>query len=238
MLLLACDTSDSTCCAGIYRDGEELAYELSMEKKTHSETFMPLVARVFEKSNVGFGEIDRIAITVGPGSFTGIRIGMSAVLGMAAASERKIETVPVSSTLALAYSVENVSYDRTSTCYIPCFDARNMRVFAQATDADTYETLMEEDAYNASDIAKKIGSDLQNRYNNFIVVGSGADAMSQAIEENCPFINVQYAKGAVILPRGIAKAAERSKAVPPEELKARYCAVSRAERYHTGDELK
>ena len=77
-----------------------------------------------------------------------------------------------------------------------------------------------------------------SRYKNFIVIGSGADAMSKAIEECCPFINVQYAKGAVILPKGIAEAAKGIDPVRPEELKAKYCAVSRAERYHTGDELK
>lgn len=238
MILLACDTSDSTCCAGLYRDGREEGYELSMEKKTHSETFMPLVARVFEKCGLKTGDVDRIAITVGPGSFTGIRIGMSAVLGMAAASEPAPQMIPVSSTAALVRSFENVSYDKTSTCYIACFDARNKRVFAQAFDGDTYESVMEEDAYNAADVAKKIARDLQNRFNNFIVVGSGADSMASAIEEECPFINVQYAKGAVILPRGVALASEGVPPVNPEELKARYCAVSRAERYQTGAELK
>lgn len=236
MLILACDTSDSTCCAGIYRDGKEIGYELSMERKTHSETFMPLTARVFEKCNLTFDDIDEIAVTVGPGSFTGIRIGLSAVLGMAAASQRKI--IPVSSTMALARSFENVSFDKSSTCYIPCFDARNSRVFAQAVDGDTFETVMEEDAYNASDVAKKIASDLKDRYNNFIVVGSGAVSMSEAIEKECPFISVQYAKGAVILPKGVMLASEGIEALPAEKVRASYCAVSRAERYHTGAELK
>ncbi|MBR6483504.1 MAG: tRNA (adenosine(37)-N6)-threonylcarbamoyltransferase complex dimerization subunit type 1 TsaB [Clostridiales bacterium] len=236
MILLACDTSDSTCCAGLYRDGEELGYELSLEKKTHSETFMPLVKRVFDKCNFSFDDIDQIAVTVGPGSFTGIRIGLSAVLGMAAASRKNV--IPVSSTLALARSFENVSYDKTLTCYIPCFDARNNRVFAQAVDGDSYETQIEEGAYDAGDVAKKIASDLQDRYRNFIVVGSGADSMARAIEEYCPYINVQFAKGAVILPKGVALAAEGEEALSPETVKARYCAVSRAERYQTGAELK
>ena len=236
MLILACDTSDSTCCAGLYRDGRELGYELSMERKTHSETFMPLVKRVMDKCDVPFDEIDRIAITVGPGSFTGIRIGLSAVLGMAAAKTKEI--IPVSSTLALARSFENVSFDKKGTCYIPCFDARNNRVFAQATDGDRYETVIEEGAYDAADLAKKIASDLLEKYESFIVVGSGADSMAKAIEAECPFINVQYAKGAVILPRGVALAAEGVAPQKPEEIKAKYCAVSRAERYQTGAELK
>lgn len=236
MLILACDTSDSTCCAGLYRDGEELGYELSMERKTHSETFMPLVARVFEKLSLTYDDIDEIAVTVGPGSFTGIRIGLSAILGMAAAKPKKI--IPVSSTMALARSCENVSFDKEKTCFIPCFDARNNRVFAQATDGDTFDTVMAEGAYDALEVAKKIASDLQDRYNSFIVVGSGADSMSEAIEKECPFISVQYAKGAVILPKGVMLASEGIEALPAEKVRASYCAVSRAERYHTGAELK
>ena len=46
MLILACDTSNSTCCAGLYEGGKELEYEISLETRTHSETFMPLVERV------------------------------------------------------------------------------------------------------------------------------------------------------------------------------------------------
>ena len=46
MLILACDTSNTTCCAGVYDDGREIAYEVSFEMRTHSETFMPLLHRV------------------------------------------------------------------------------------------------------------------------------------------------------------------------------------------------
>jgi len=77
MKILACDTSNSTCCAGVYEDGKELSYELSLEMKTHSETFMPLVERVLKNANTNCNDLDATAVTVGPGSFTGIRIGIS-----------------------------------------------------------------------------------------------------------------------------------------------------------------
>ena len=128
MKILCCDTSNRTCCAGIFDDGRELAYELSLEKTTHSETFMPLVMRVFKECGLNPVDMDALAVTTGPGSFTGIRIGLSAVKGMALATG--LNVIPVSSLKALALSVENVAADPSDTIIVPCFDARNDRVFA------------------------------------------------------------------------------------------------------------
>ena len=104
MKLLVCDTSNTNCSAGIFEDGREICYELSFETKTHSETFMPLVHSVMEKAGIRHEDLDGYAVTVGPGSFTGIRIGLAAVKGMALAADKKC--IPVSSTEALARSCE------------------------------------------------------------------------------------------------------------------------------------
>jgi tRNA threonylcarbamoyladenosine biosynthesis protein TsaB len=227
MKILCCDTSNSTCCAGIYEDGRELSYELSLEKKTHSETFMPLVMRVCEKSGVKPSEVDALAVTTGPGSFTGIRIGLSAVKGMALAAG--INVIPVSSLKALALSVENVTADSSDTIIVPCFDARNDRVFAAAYDDADGSVLVEDGAYFNEDfveLLKKVpGADTKQ----IIVVGDGAETVRKAL-----FFShkVQYAPGAVILPKGIMAASEGIEPVNGAAVKASYCAVSRAERYH------
>ena len=83
MKLLVCDTSDKNCSAGIFEDGKEICYELSFESKTHSETFMPLVHRVMERADIRHEDLDGYAVTVGPGSFTGIRIGVTTARTMA-----------------------------------------------------------------------------------------------------------------------------------------------------------
>lgn len=227
MKILCCDTSNSTCCAGIYEDGRELSYELSLEKKTHSETFMPLVMRVCEKSGVKPSEMDALAVTTGPGSFTGIRIGLSAVKGMALAAG--INVIPVSSLKALALSVENVTADSSDTIIVPCFDARNDRVFAAAYDDADGSVLVEDGAYFNEDfvelLKKAPGADTKQ----IIVVGDGAQTVRKAL-----FFShkVQYAPGAVILPKGIMAASEGIEPVNGAAVKASYCAVSRAERYH------
>ena len=107
MKILVCDTSNQNCSAGVYEDGREIAYELSFETRTHSETFMPLVHRVMEQAKITHKDLDAYAVTVGPGSFTGIRIGLAAVKGMALAAGKPC--ISVSSTEALARSCENAT---------------------------------------------------------------------------------------------------------------------------------
>lgn len=232
MKILVCDTSNSTCCAGVYEDGREVAYKLSLEKKTHSETFMPLVHEVMEQAGITHAELDAYAVTVGPGSFTGVRIGLAAVKAMALAAGKGC--IPVSSTEALARSVDNVTAARKEdTLIVPAFDARNNRVFAQAMEDDTAKTLVAEDAYDADDLVKKILQIPEIIYgarSQMLVVGDGADTMKAAFERAGAHVNVYYARGAAILPKGIAAAAYakgEAGIISGRDIEASYCAASR-----------
>ena len=232
MKILVCDTSNSTCCAGVYEDGKEIAYKLSLEKRTHSETFMPLVHEVMQQANITHQDLDAYAVTVGPGSFTGVRIGLSAVKAMALAAGKGC--IPVSSTEALARSVDNATVaNRSETLIVPAFDARNNRVFAQAAEDDTAKTLVKEDAYDADDLVKKIlavPEIIYGKRTQILVVGDGADTMKAAFERAGAHINVYYAKGAAILPKGIAEAAfakGEAGIISGRDVEASYCAASR-----------
>ena len=232
MKILVCDTSNSTCCAGVYEDGREVAYKLSLEKKTHSETFMPLVHEVMEQAGITHAELDAYAVTVGPGSFTGVRIGLAAVKAMALAAGKGC--IPVSSTEALARSVDNVTAARKEdTLIVPAFDARNNRVFAQVMEDDTAKTLVAENAYDADDLVKKILQIPELIYgarSQILVVGDGADTMKAAFERAGAHVNVYYARGAAILPKGIAAAAYakgEAGIVSGRDIEASYCAASR-----------
>ena len=238
MRLLVCDTSDKNCSAGIFEDGKEICYELSFESKTHSETFMPLVHRVIEKAGIKHEDLDGYAVTVGPGSFTGIRIGLAAVKGMALASGRKC--IAVSSTEALARSCDNVTMTpKNETIIVPAFDARNNRVFAQAAMDDTMHNLIPENAYDADELVgriEKIPEIIYGKIRQVIVVGSGAAALKKAFEKAGTKMNIYYAPGAAIVPKGVARAAFASgKMIDARDLKASYCAVSQAERLKKND---
>lgn len=233
MKLLVCDTSNTNCSAGVFEDGKELCYELSFETRTHSETFMPLVHKVMTKAGVKHGDLDGYAVTVGPGSFTGIRIGLAAVKGMALAAGKKC--IAVSSTEALARSCENATMTpKNETLIVPAIDARNNRVFAQAAEDDTLKALLPEDAYDADELVAKIEKIPEIIYGarrQIIVVGSGANVMKKAFEKAKSRLNIYYAPGAAIVPKGVARAAfAGGELIDPRELKASYCAASQAER--------
>lgn len=238
MKLLVCDTSNTNCSAGVFEDGKEICYELSFETKTHSETFMPLVHSVMEKAGIKHEDLDGYAVTVGPGSFTGIRIGLAAVKGMALAAGKKC--IPVSSTEALARSCENATMTpKEETLIVPAIDARNNRVFAMAAEDDTLKALLPENAYDADELVakiEKIPEIIYSRRRQIIVVGSGATVMKKAFEKAKSGLNIYYAPGAAIMPKGVALSAFASmNLIDGKDLKASYCAVSQAERLKKND---
>lgn len=147
MRILACDTSSASCscCLGSYETPPDTygIPEVSVpmntvfrEKRiassflsvglTHSHTFMPLVHELMQNAAADYSSLDAIACTVGPGSFTGIRIGVSAVKAMAFASGKA--AIPVSSLRALAYPL----FAHRDAVVASMIDARNRRVFCAA----------------------------------------------------------------------------------------------------------
>ena len=124
MVILACDTSSAACSACLCEDGRVVASSFLSLGLMHSQTFMPLVDDLVKRAGYSYERIDAFASTVGPGSFTGIRIGVSAVKTMA--MMRGKPAVPVSSLEALAFPF----FRQENTLVLPLIDARNRRVFA------------------------------------------------------------------------------------------------------------
>jgi len=102
MLILALDTSGRTASAALCRDGEIVGCVRKDADLKHSRTILPLCLRLLEDRGIDIGRIDVFAATVGPGSFTGIRIGVSAVKGLAWAAQKPC--VAVSSLASAAHA--------------------------------------------------------------------------------------------------------------------------------------
>jgi tRNA threonylcarbamoyladenosine biosynthesis protein TsaB len=103
MRILAVDTAAASCSVAIL-DQAALAAELTLNKKeTHSKHLMEMIHAILKISGFGLSDVDGFAVTKGPGSFTGLRIGISTIKGLAAASGKPI--VGVSSLEALAVQV-------------------------------------------------------------------------------------------------------------------------------------
>jgi tRNA threonylcarbamoyladenosine biosynthesis protein TsaB len=100
--LLAIDTTLAACQAAVLSGGEVLAVRSEPMPRGHQERLAPLVAETMQAAGLGFEQLDRIAVTVGPGSFTGLRVGLAFAKGLALA--RAIPCVGVGTLEALAAS--------------------------------------------------------------------------------------------------------------------------------------
>ena len=94
MITLALDTSSRACSAAVTKDGVLLSEGYLNNGMTHSRTLLPLIESALENASLGFGDLERIAVSTGPGSFTGLRIGLSMAKGIAFV--RQLPCVPVS----------------------------------------------------------------------------------------------------------------------------------------------
>ena len=125
MNVLGFDTSTAAVSAAVLRGGEAFETAPGPERlagsPAHARELLPAIARVMEEAGLGFGELDAVAVGVGPGSFTGLRIGVSTARGLAAA--HGLELRPVSSLAVLAESIEG-------SLRLPLIDARRGEVFA------------------------------------------------------------------------------------------------------------
>ncbi len=128
MLILAIDTALDACAAAVLdtESGKVIAQESLAMKRGHAEALMPLVARVMKQSGVAFDALDRIAATTGPGSFTGLRVGLSAARGIALAANKPA----VGITTLTAYAAPHVS-EHGGHPIISAIDARHDHVYLQ-----------------------------------------------------------------------------------------------------------
>lgn len=130
MTILALDTSGKTASAALM-NGYIIMAESSAQCKTHSETLMPMVDRLFKLTGTSAESIDYIACTCGPGSFTGLRIGAATAKGLAFALGKKLIAVPTLD--AMAYTVDSLHIP--GAWVVPMIDARR----GQAYSAFYYE---------------------------------------------------------------------------------------------------
>lgn len=125
MIIFAIDSAMGAASAALLRDGKLLAESYADIGLTHSQTLMTLVDEVFRRAGLAPSDVDYYAVTDGPGSFTGLRIGMGTVKGLAMGAGKPC--VAVSTLQALAWNVAGSSRTAVAVC-----DARRGRVYHAA----------------------------------------------------------------------------------------------------------
>lgn len=132
-LILNLDTSTSVCSVALCRDGKVEALRENNEGLNHSVLLGTYIDEVLEEAGTAPGGLDAVAVSMGPGSYTGLRIGVSMAKGLCFGTGRPLIAVPTLQ--ALAQSVAARLGDREAW-YCPMIDARRMEVYTAFFDAD------------------------------------------------------------------------------------------------------
>ncbi len=126
--LLALETATNVCSAAVLRDGAVTAHASLHQPRVHAEQLVPLVDNLLERSATNRADLDAIAVSMGPGSYTGLRIGVSTAKGLAMALDAALVGVPTLE--ALAASVYPFAAEGDVACAL--LDARRDEVYAAA----------------------------------------------------------------------------------------------------------
>ena len=177
MKILAVDTSSEICSVAILENDNVIVENSLNDGKTHSENLMTIMENTLEENKIKLSDIDLIACSVGPGSFTGIRIGVSSIKAIA-----EVLDVPVAAVTSLEALAKNV--ELKDVTIVSLIDAKNDQVYAGIFD-DNYDKKEEYIADSIYNVVERI-----KEYDNIIFVGSAAIKYMDLLNENFDDVKV------------------------------------------------
>ena len=222
MKILLADTSSSVCITAL-SDENEIICENSLDNgRTHSENFMPLLEKTLKDTSTSLDDIDYIATVAGPGSFTGIRIGIASIKAIAEVKNKRI--ISIDSLTSLAGNENNT--DKDFICSL--IDARNDQVYVGLFDKE----LNKQEELMADDI--NIVLDKIKNYNNICFVGNGAILHKEKIEKTFEGKNISFSENNKQSAYGLwiaaTKKLKNQETLTADELVPLYLRKSQAER--------
>ncbi len=173
-VILGLDTSAKAASAAICEDGRIIAQTQLNTRLTHSQTALPMMQALLDCARMTLNDVDYLAVSAGPGSFTGIRIGIAAVKAISFTLEKPC--IGASTLEALARNMTGLS-----GIVCPVMDARCKQVYTAMFELDAekgrFERLFADEAISTDDLEKRIGETLQrkNSGKSVILVGDGAE---------------------------------------------------------------
>ncbi len=217
-MILGIDSSAITAGCALCDGGRIIAEQFLNTKHTHSQTLLPMVESMLKSADIALSDVDAIAITSGPGSFTGLRIGIASVKGMAMGADKPC--IEVSTLEAIANNF--IGIDGIICC---AMDARCGQVYnALFTSRNGVITRMCNDrAIKAVDLYEE----LKTLGGRIILAGDGAELLDEVTEHSFTLapMPLRYQRGA-----GVCFAAEGREAVDAASLMPSYLRLPQAER--------
>lgn len=215
-MILSIDSSAVTASAALTDGDKVIKSEFINAGLTHSETLLPMIKSVM--AGYSTSDLDAIAVTAGPGSFTGVRIGVATVKGIA--FENNTPCISVS-------TLEAIAYNFTDTDCIVCavMDARRMQFYNALFEMKNGKVnrICDDRAISIDDLKKELSA-----YENAVIAGDGAELCYNSIGLDNVILadeNRRYQNGI-----GVSRAAEYKEKITAAELMPVYLRLSQAER--------
>ena len=131
-VILSIETSTTVCSVALTEGDQIMAKEILFLEQSHSTHLTLLIEKVLQQVSLEMKELDAVAVSEGPGSYTGLRIGVSTAKGLCYALG--IPLIGISTLKAMAFQVKEEQLDQG--IYVPMLDARRMEVYTATYDAD------------------------------------------------------------------------------------------------------
>ena len=184
-MILCLETATPSCSVALVHNGEVLAFEEDPKGQNHSEKITLFIDSVMKKAGISYNDLDAVAVSMGPGSYTGLRIGVSTAKGICYAVSKPLIAVEtlhamafgglsVISTDAVSSVISTERSERRNLLLIPAIDARRMEVYAAIFDEninkikDTEAVIIDENSF----------ADLKKDHHLYLF-GDGADKCAE-----------------------------------------------------------
>ncbi len=226
MKILGVDSTATAASAAVYADGKLLAVEFSNTGLTHSQTLLPMIDNALKTAGVSVNDIDCFAVSNGPGSFTGVRIGVSAVKGLAQPLNKSC--LGLSTLEVIAKPLEN-----TGVYAVSVMDARCKQVYTAQFDCKNgFERKTPDEAISIADLTEQLKA-VEGR---IMLIGDGALLCYNSMKEELPDIeiaplNIRYQSASsvcIIAAQMLEK--DENLSISADELLPSYLRLSQAER--------
>lgn len=230
MKILAIDCSAVAASVAVVSEEKILGSSYTNVGLTHSQTLVPMINSTLANAQINLDDIDGFAINAGPGSFTGVRIGVAALKGLAAFSDNNC--IATSTLESMAYNYVGVR----DCVVVAAMDARCAQAYTAVfrVSGDTVTRLTDDDAILIADLGERIVS-LGVNSNEIVFVGDGANLCYNALGEQLPGAilappHLLYQNAVAVAKLALARLAAGDKFVSSEEILPVYLRAPQAER--------
>src|SRR5574344_2000384 len=175
--ILNIDTSTDICSAALTKGNEVIAYLESCDGKSHAKTLLPYIQELLDEAHLKPQDLNAVALSMGPGSYTGLRIGTSTAKGICYTMDIPLIAIPTLQIIAVSAVTESQVLPDSLIC--PLLDARRMEVFTAVYQTDLQEVtpvssqIIDENSFNDILSEKEV-----------IFCGNGVEKCRNLLEKN------------------------------------------------------